>query len=314
MPSAGTGSPIDDEDITGYQWQKNIAGVYTDIAGATSATYTKSNATTSDVGQYKCIVSTGEGCSRASSVFDAKCLQLYLYYNNKTTDKYNLPFTKVDDTHATASVLLDNGSYTYYYKITDGCNDWWGNNGTMTSGNCTGWSLDVNNHCGLTTTKSATYQFNLTYNAELNSFSMSVVYPSTVQTGGYNIYFDNSFTNWTTSKIYYRIGRNNYNSKAQMTLVPGTAHLYTTTTIHYENDGGFEAWHIANNGCWSEGTSIYKTNTGDDWAATQAIRFEGSPIPSSGITIVPVDEHWTGTGDASNCEFYSYGSNSKIPV
>lgn len=309
--SAGTGSPIDDEDITGYQWQKNIAGVYTDIAGATSATYTKANATTSDVGQYKCIVSTGATCSTQSGVFDVKCLQLYLYYDNKS-DKYNLPFTKVDDTHATASVLLDNGSYTYYYKITDGCNDWWGNNGTMNSGNCTGWNLDVNNHCGLTTTKSATYQFNLTYNATLNSFSMSVVYPSTVQTGGYNIYFDNSFTNWTTSKIYYRIGRNNYNSKAQMTLVPGTAHLYTTTTIHYENDGGFEAWHIANNGCRSEGTSIYKTNTGDTWAATQAMRFEGSPIPSSGITIVPVDEHWTGTGDASNCEFYSYGSSSGL--
>ena len=302
--TADTSNPIAAGDITGYQWQKYIGSTWTNIAGETSSTYTKANATTSDVGQYRCIVSTGATCSTTSDTFNAKCLQLYVYWDNKS-DKCNLPFTKVDGTHATVNVSLENGSYTYYYKVTDGCGNWWGNDGTMTSGNCSGWNLNVDNHCGLTTTKAAAYTFNLTYNAGVDAFSMSVVYPSTVQTGGYNLYFANDERNW--SNIHYRIGRSNWNSKAAMTLVPGTANLYQTTTIHYENDGGFEAWHIANNGGWSNGNSIYKTNTGDGNAITNATRFEGAPVPSTGLTVIPGSDHSTGGDDQNNnCEFYSF--------
>lgn len=302
--TAGTNDPIAAGDITGYQWQKYIGSDWADIVGETSATYTKANATTSDVGQYRCIVSTGATCSTTSGTFNAKCLQLYVYWDNKS-DKCNLPFTKVDGTLATVNVSLENGSYTYYYKVTDGCGNWWGNTGTMTSGNCSGWNLNVNSHCGLTTTKAAAYTFNLTYNAGVNAFSMSVVYPSTVQQGGYNLYFANDERNW--SNIHYRIGRSNWNSKAAMTLVPGTANLYQTTTIHYESDGGFDAWHIANNGGWSDGNSIYKTKTGDGNAITNATRFEGAPVPSTGLTVIPGSDHSTGGDDQNNnCEFYSY--------
>ena len=310
----GTSNPIAAGDITGYQWQKYIGSEWEDIDGATSATYTKVGATTSDVGQYRCTISTGATCSTTSGTFNAKCLQLYVYWDNKS-DKCNLPFTKVDGTHATVNVSLENGSYTYYYKVTDGCGNWWGNDGTMTSSNCSGWNLNVNNHCGLTTSKAATYTFNLTFDAGLTSHSMSVVYPSYVQAGGYPIYFDNTDRNWNGAKIYYRIGRNNYNSKGQMSLVPGTANLYTTNTIYYESDGGFEAWHVANNGGWSESHSVYKTKNLGEWTITEATRFEGSPIPSGGITVLPGSDHSTGTtsgsgGDAdnanNNCEFYSY--------
>ncbi len=276
--TAGTSNPIAAGDITGYQWQKYIGSDWENIVGETSATYTKANATTSDVGQYRCIVSTGATCSTTSDTFNAKCLQLYVYWDDKS-DKCNLPFTKVDGTHATVNVSLENGSYTYYYKVTDGCGNWWGNDGTMTSSNCSGWNLNVNNHCGLTTTKAAAYTFNLTYNAGVDAFSMSVIYPSNVQVGGYNLYFANNERNW--SNIHYRIGRSNWNSKAAMTLVPGTANLYQTTTIYYESDGGFEAWHIANNGGWSDGNSIYKTKTDDSYAITNATRFVGAPVPSS---------------------------------
>ena len=302
--SAGTGDPIDPSDITGYQWQKYIDSDWEDIDGETSDTYTKVNATASDVGQYRCIVSTGATCSTISEEFDAKCLQLYVYWDDNS-DKCNLAFTKVDDTHATATVFLENSSYTYHFKVTDGQNNWWGNTGTMTSSNHTGWSLDANAYCGLTTSKAATYTFNLTHNAGLTSYSMTVDYPSTVQTGGYNLYFANNERNW--SNIHYRIGRSNWNSKAEMTLVNGTANLYKTTTIYYESDGGFDAWHIANNGGWSDGNSIYKTNTGDGNAITNATRFEGAPVPSTGWTIVPGSDHSTGsTGDNNNCEFYSF--------
>ena len=51
--SEGTGSPIAAANITGYQWQKYIVDTWTNIAGETSATYTKENATNSDVGQYR---------------------------------------------------------------------------------------------------------------------------------------------------------------------------------------------------------------------------------------------------------------------
>ena len=304
--TAGTSDPIAAGDITGYQWQKYIGSDWEDIVGETSATYTKANATTSDVGQYRCIVSTGATCSTTSDTFNAKCLQLYVYWDNKS-DKCNLPFTKVDGTQATVNVSLENGSYTYYYKVTDGCGNWWGNTGTMTSSNCSGWNLNVNSHCGLTTTKAAAYTFNLTYNAGVDAFSMSVVYPSSVQVGGYNLYFANDERNW--SNIHYRIGRSNWNSKAAMTLVPGTANLYQTTTIHYESDGGFEAWHIANNGGWSDGNSIYKTKTGDGNAITNATSFEGAPVPSTGLTVIPGSDHSTGGDDQNNnCEFYSYTS------
>ena len=308
-----------------YQWQKYVGSDFEDIEGATSATYTKNDVGVSDAGQYRCLVSTsgtiGDGCTTASaadagSAFKVKCLELLVYYNDNSF-KHRVGFTKVDATHATASVLLENGSYMYTYKITDSQGKYWGNNGSggMSSGNCTNWDLTQNNdyYTRLWTSKSATYVFNLTYDAGLDNFKMSVVFPSTVQTADYPIYFDNSDRGW--SNVYYRIGRNNYNSKEAMTLVPGTAHLYQGTTIGYAFDGGFEAWHIANNGGWTGGNSIYKTKNLGEWTITEATRFEGAPIPSGGITVIPGSDHTTGgtTGSGgdtdnanNNCEFYSF--------
>lgn len=309
--TAGTSDPIAAGDITGYQWQKYIGSDWEDIVGETSATYTKANATTSDVGQYRCTISTGATCSTTSDQFNVKCLQLYVYWDNKS-DKCNLAFTKTSSTTATANVLLENSSYTYYFKVTDGCGNWWGNDGTMTSSNCSGWSLNVNNHCGLTTSKAATYTFNLTYNAGLTSHSMSVVYPASDQAASYNLYFANDERNWAADKIYYRIGRDDHNSKFQMTKVYGTANLFHVTTSAYSN---FDAWHIANNGGWSDYNSVYKTKNLGDWTITEATRFEGAPIPSGGWTIIPGSDHSTGatTGEGgstdnanNNCEFYSF--------
>ena len=304
--SAGTGSPIT-SGVT-YQWQKFIGSAFQDIVGATDATYTKANATAEDAGQYRCIASTGDGCSTASAstknnAFKLKCLQLYVYWDNNS-DKCNLAFTKIDATHATASVFLENGTYTYHFKITDGQLNWWGNNGTMNSGNCTNWTLGDDIYCGLTTTKAATYTFNLTFNAGLTSFTMSVVYPSDNQTAGYNLYFANDVRQWTADNIHYRIGHSTRNNKYKMSKVNGTANLFQVTTSSF---GGFEAWHIANNACWSDGNSIYKTKTGDAYAATEAVRFEGAPVPSTGWTVIPGNDYTIG-GDAqnNNCKFYSF--------
>ena len=308
--SAGTGSPIDAANITGYQWQKYIGSEWTNIAGATSATYTKTNATTSDVGQYRCTISTGATCSTTSALFNVKCLQLYVYWDNNS-DKCNLPLTKVDGSNATALVFLENSTYTYHFKITDGCGNWYGNDGTMTSSNCTNWNMDKNSYCGLTTTKAATYTINVNY-SNLALPQVSVVYPASDQAASYNLYFANDGRNWAADKIYYRIGRDDHNNKYQMTKVYGTANLYYVTTSAYSN---FAAWHIANNGGWSDYNSVYKTKNLGDWTITEATRFEGAPIPSGGWTIIPGSDHSTGatTGEGgstdnanNNCEFYSF--------
>ncbi len=307
--SAGTGNPITN-GVT-YQWQKYIGSAFADIAGATDATYTKVHATVEDVGQYRCIASTGDGCTTASATtkdtaFKLKCLQLYVYYNNQS-DYCNLYLAKVDATHAMCNVYLPYAGYTYYFKITDGQNNWWGNSGTMNSGNCTNWTLGVNNYCGLTTTKAATYTFNLTFNAGLTSYTMSVVYPGSDQSAGYNLYFANDVRQWNADNIHYRIGTSSSNDKFQMSKVIGTDNLFYVTTPSLT---GFDAWHVANNACWSgNGNSIYLTKTGDAYAANEAVRFEGAPIPSGGWTVIPGNDYTIG-GDSQNdnCKFYSFST------
>ena len=49
-----------------YQWQKYVNSAWTDIIGATSARYQKASCTYNDGGSYRCVVSTGEGCSKSS--------------------------------------------------------------------------------------------------------------------------------------------------------------------------------------------------------------------------------------------------------
>ncbi len=320
--SAGTGSPITSGVV--YQWQKYTGSAFTDIDGATSATYTKTNATTSDVGQYRCLVSTGgsigDGCTTASAAtagaaYNVKCLQLYIYYDNNS-DKCNLPFSKVDGSNATASVFLDNKNYTYRFKVTDGCGNWYGNNGGGSGGiwsdNHDGWALTGESGTGdyytkLTTTKAATYVFNLVYNASVPTYVISVVYPEGNQAGSRSLYFANDFSSpWNSGTIYYRIGHDTYNNHYQMTKVNGTANLFEVTTPSWD---GFWAWHIANNAC-KEGISIYNTKDGD-YPATEAIRFEGAAVPSSGMTVIPDESnHWAGDGSAYGCEFYGFNTVS----
>lgn len=303
-----TATPTGGNGPKTYQWQKYMGSTWTNLAGETSNTYTKASVTTSDVGHYRCIVTCGGTASTTSGQFDVKCLQLYVYYNNTAIDLTNLAFTNVDATHAYASVLLGNSTYCYHFKVTDGCGNWWGNNGEsgMSMSNHDNWPLDGNYYTKLWTSKAGTYRFNLEYNAGLTSYTMSVVYPSGTQAAGYNLYFANEETQWNGSKIYYRVGKKSHNNFLQMTLVSGTANLYKVTTTEY---GGFEAWHIANNRCGGNSTSIYKTNTDDAYEASAAMMFNGTDIPSSGWTVIPdMSNHWAGTDDAAGCEFYGYNT------
>ena len=298
-----------------YQWQKFVVDKWEDIDGKTTTTYTK-EATIEDVGHYRCVVSA-EGYCDAIAEYNVKCLQLNVYYNDHTL-AFTTPLEKVDATTAIKSVNLENANYKYYFEITDGCENFYGFNGDIHSGWYEDVELNAMNssiHCGLQTTKFGTYIFTVDHSYltdDTKSYPVvTVTYPSGLQEANKVIYLDNHVLDWTNSdnaegknKIYYRIGREDHNSKTAMTLVPGTANLYKVTTSKYDN---FEVWHIANNGCWSEDNPIYKTNTGDDWAATKATAFETLPVTLESVTVTPTTSIDNGEEDRnSNCEFFNY--------
>ena len=119
------------------------------------------------------------------------------------------------------------------------------------------------------------------------------------------IYFDNSVVNWTN--LHYRVGKSNQTTKAELSLVWGTANLYQYKTQEYPN---LNAWHIADNCGWSgdgDDRSIYRTKTDDSYAITNSVNFEGGATTHD-ITITPRnDEHSTGSDSYNNnCEFYPY--------
>src|SRR5262249_22696695 len=51
-----------------YQWQKMVSGTWTNISGATSASYSISSAQPSDAGQYQVVVSNSAGTVTSNTV------------------------------------------------------------------------------------------------------------------------------------------------------------------------------------------------------------------------------------------------------
>ena len=301
LTATPTGSPAG-SPVT-YQWKKNGA----DIDDATNSTYTINDAAASDAGKYTCTISYG-ACSTTSAEFSLKCMQFYLK-NSSGGDISNHALTKVDATHATLILNLTGGT-TYKFRVTDGCNDWYGNTGTMTSSDCTNWTMPDNTDASMTTgLKTANYTFNFDFTAGLlgSEMKVSIVYPGGDQAAGKIIYWDNSVLDWDAGDQWYRIGKSDHHSKTQMTLVPGTANLYKVTTAAYD---GFEYWHIANNDGNGTG-NLFWTKGDAEHAITNAMAFEGAPVTADAITITPTTSHATGeTEDNNNCEFYTYGQTS----
>lgn len=296
-----------------YQWYHGGKEDGNMIAGATSATYTKASCVVGDAGSYYCKVTCGGSASRWSDgasqdPFNVKIMQFYLK-NSSGGDISNHALEKVDATHATLTLHLTGGT-TYKFRITDGCNDWYGNTGTMTYSNCTNWPMDADADCGMTTgLKTANYTFNFDFTDGLlgSQMKVSVVYPGGDQAAGKIIYWDNSVLNWADGKQWYRIGRVGTYNKTQMTKVSGTANLYKITTAEYL---GFEYWHVANNDgngddnlFWTKGDAAHEI--------TNAMAFEGAPVTADAVTVTPTTSHATGeTADNNNCEFYTYGTTN----
>lgn len=294
-----------------YQWYHGGTADGNAIDGATSATYTKASCVVGDAGSYYCKVTCGGTETTTSGAFNVKIMQFYLK-NSGGSDISNHALVKgADANHASLALSLTGGT-TYKFRVTDGCGNWYGNAGEMTSSNCTNWTMDANADCRITTSsKSATYTFNFDFSGGLlgSEMKVSVVYPAGDQASGKVIYWDNSVLNWDAGDQWYRIGKGNHNNSTQMSLVPGTTNLYKVTTAEYN---GFEYWHIGNNE--GQGGNIFwtKDNSGSGKEITEAMGFEGSPVTADAVTITPqADHHGTGSSsDNDNCEFYEYDTQT----
>ena len=303
-----TATPTGGNGPKTYQWYKGGTADGNAIEGATNSTYTKASCTYDDAGSYYCKVTCAGTLSKISGNFDVKILRLYVKGSKNGDDYGNEDFVSAGDgTTATAAIALGSG-WTYGFNISDGCGNYYGNNGTMDESNHTNWTMDVKNgaDCGLTTTNAATYTFTVTYyengNFILGAPKVSVSYPAANQASGKVIYFDNSGLGAVTP--YYRIGNTSHSQSTAMTQVYGTANLYKVTTAEYD---GFTGWFIANaqGGTGSE-KSIY--NTVNAPAITKATAHEGSAVTADAVTVCPTTSKGTGAdaGVNDNCTFYNY--------
>lgn len=286
-----------------YQWYKGEDA----IVGATSATYTKASCEYADAGNYWCTVTCGGTESTSSSVFQVKILRLYVKTGRNGTAYGNVDFTKVDGSTATADISLGL-NWDYGFNIADGCGHYYGNTGSMSESDCTGWSMNVDGtDCLMRTTNSATYTFTVDY-TNIAAPVVSITYPTGDQAADKIIYFDNQTVNWST--LHYRIGRSDHTQATAMTKVPGTNNLYQVTTAAYNT---FSGWHIANNAGWTGSNSIYRTYTnGDQYSITYATAHEGGAVTQAAVTVTPTTWKDKG-GDAGindNCDFYNYSITS----
>lgn len=310
---------------THFQWYKGGTDEANKIAGARSATYTKTNCTCADAGTYYCKAwfDGHESDATWSGGFNVKIPKLVIQtppaYGQPPTDRLDIPFTRANESDDYAHCEQYRGvAWDYEFVIDDGF-DTYGNSGTMTSS--VNWTMDKVNSdwCKIHTSKEGTYHFYLNFSTSTYTpLTLGVDYPPMSQRGGVKVYIENTTDmqgrGWNNNSIYYRIGKGKYDdgdtrnwTTAQlMELVPGTArYLYTTTPEWGDN---FWVWHIANNAGWAASkTSIYKTKTGDSWAITESSNFHGDELTVDQTIILNSTSGGMG-GDPinNNCDFYGY--------
>lgn len=197
--SAGTGSPIAEGNITGYQWKHN--GV--ELGGQTSKVLRIENCSASDAGDYACEVSTGTTCSTESSPFGTKVYVLQCYTGGETS--YN--FTRTGSSQAGTTTVTLSASTQYEFKIYAGSTasiDYhMGNNGTIDE-DATNWDFEGGkNNVKLNSGLGGTFTFAIDYSANGGAPKVSVTYPRKriyLNTGGNDLW---SKDNVTKFGVYY---------------------------------------------------------------------------------------------------------------
>ena len=192
--SAGTGSPIADANITGWQWQKLVSSTWTNVTNGTSGGATTSGATTKNLqitncsashsGKYRCVVSTGATCSTASATktdgtegYGVKVYVLECY--NSGTTVYN--FTRTGNSKAGTVEVTLSASTNYTFRVHADA-DYYGTNGTVNE-DVTNWVMSTSEgNMTIASGLGGTFTFSMDYSTGGNNSTegipeLSVTYP-----------------------------------------------------------------------------------------------------------------------------------------
>ena len=281
--SEGTGSPIAEANITGYQWKHN--GV--NIAGATSKTYIKENCTVEDAGDYSCVVSTGATCSTESALYGTKVYVLQNYTGGTTT--YN--FTRTGSSKAgTVEVTLANNTQ-YQFKIyagsTASTDYYMGNNGTI-SQDISNWDFEGGkDNVKLNSGLGGTFTFSIDYSANGGAPKISVTYPRKT------IYMKCGSTWCDASPVFFAhtYGVSNFDVKltqntCDATVYQGDIPAYNSKVVFTRQKPGSEsiAW-SGNDNYWNESQEItlatYDLFTCTGWSDGKGTFSRGTYSPST---------------------------------
>lgn len=215
--TAGTGSPIAAGNITGYQWQKEINSVWTNVTNGTTDGVTISGATTNilqitpcthqNSGQYRCIISTGATCSTTSDAYGVHIFSIYGHYYGGEYAHNEITWTS--GTTGTATIHL-NASSTYLFKV-------WSNDGYYYGNGTNNYIIQpINWNCGtgnsemrLLTGPEGDYTFTVNIEHGLDGspyVNLQVAYPSVSHPSTGYMYITKW---WGTCYVHYWEGTNN---------------------------------------------------------------------------------------------------------
>lgn len=186
--SAGTGSPIADGDITGWQWQKLVGSTWTNVTNGTADGVTTSGATTKNLqisncgqgnsGKYRCVVSTGATCSTASATatdgsegYVVKVYALESYTGGTTV--YN--FTRDGNNQRGSVSIALTASTGYAFKIH--ADKYYGNDGTINFDENNWTFTAAGNNVTVNSGLGGTFTFTIDYSSNGDVPVLAVTYP-----------------------------------------------------------------------------------------------------------------------------------------
>ena len=186
--SAGTGSPIADGNITGWQWQKLVGSTWTNVTNGTADGVTTSGATTKNLqisncgqgnsGKYRCVVSTGETCLTASATatdgsegYVVKVYALECYTGGTTV--YN--FTRDGNNQRGSVSIALTASTGYEFKIH--ADKYYGNNGTINFDENNWTFTAAGNNVTVNSGLGGTFTFTIDYSSNGDVPVLAVTYP-----------------------------------------------------------------------------------------------------------------------------------------
>ena len=252
-PTGGTGTPS-------YQWQKYMVDTWTNLPGETSATFTKSNCTTSDAGSYRCKVSTGADCDTYSDAFDVRVFTIEGGYDGGSMTSNNISLTS--GMVGTASINLATGRI-YRFRVIDNFDKAYGNEGRILA-NVSGWDFwsDNGNSAYLFTGPAGNYTFtvDITHaDADPTPYvTVNVAYPEVSHPAEGYAYFQSA--GW------------------------GSVGLY----MWYEGGGSFTAWDdspLITNTTSICGNTYYYTPLIPDWYNRVIFRNKSDAGQTSDVTV-----------------------------